>query len=118
MGNRERGEVTIEAAGETHTMRFGINALCEVESHFGKPIMDVMRDLEGEPDLTSLRALFWIGLGGDGSALSIFDAGDVIDAMGIQTAGEKLGDAVMAAFPNAEAGDDAGKPNAGAAGTG
>lgn len=45
-----------------------------------------------------VRRLFWVALP---KGMTEDDAGDLIDIVGIDVAAEKLGEAVMAAFPDA-----------------
>ena len=53
--------LAFEALGETWTLRFNTNALCEFEGVTGTPITQVAQG--GAVTLSSLRALLWAGLG-------------------------------------------------------
>lgn len=110
MANQNRGEVTFDAKGKTWTLQFTTNAMCEVEDAFEKSIVEVANDLQSEAGvkIKSIRTLFKIGIGG---CDSVEQAGDLMDAVGIQAAGELLGKAFSAAFPDAD-GEGGGKPKA------
>jgi hypothetical protein len=62
--------------------------------------------------LKSLRTVFYCGLLDHQEGVTQRQAGDLIDAIGLDKAGPLLGEAFTAAFPKAEEDDGAGKPAA------
>ena len=42
MANRQKGETGFDALGQTWTLRYGTNALCEIEDLFGRSALDVV----------------------------------------------------------------------------
>lgn len=114
MANLQKGEVGFKALGREFTMRFGINALCELEDRFGKSAVEVANDLNGEAvSVGSLRAVIWCGLQEYHEDLTEKDVGRIIDDLGIEEVGPLLGRAFQAAFPDTPDGSEtqaAGKP--------
>jgi hypothetical protein len=112
MANKQRGEVGFELDGVNYTLRFSTNAMCELEDATGVPVLQLANSLQDERSVSikTLRAMFAAGLS-DTSDISIKEAGDIIDGLGIPRAGELIGQAFMAAFPEADS-DAVGKPKA------
>lgn len=104
MGNRETGEVTFEAAGQTWTLRYGTNEMCQIEDHFDESIVSLANKLQDEAGvkIKTLRQLFRIGLSQD---MNIGEVGKLMDQVGIAKAGELIGQAFQAAFPDASDGE-------------
>ncbi|MGR3452878.1 hypothetical protein [Pseudooceanicola sp.] len=99
MTNSKRGEVSFEADGETLTLRLGTNAMARYQDAAGETVQDAFKALEGATfDIVRVRRLFWVALP---KGMTEEDAGDLIDIIGIDVAAEKLGEAVIAAFPDA-----------------
>lgn len=106
MANRERGEVGFEAIGKSWTLKGGTNAICEIEDATGMGIAAVGEQLS-EPKRMTLklvRAAFW-GLLRTNHEVSLAEAGEIIDDIGTQRAGELIGEAFEKAFPKAKAGE-------------
>lgn len=112
MANKERGEVSFDLDGEAYTLRFSTNAMCELEDATGVPVLQLANSLQDETSVSikTLRAMFAAGLS-DSRSVTAPQAGDIIDALGIPRAGELIGQAFMAAFPEADS-DAEGKPKA------
>ena len=105
MANSHRGEVVFTAGGKERTLRFGTNALCEIEEAAGAGINAVIERLQGgDPSIRTMRMLFAAGLGVPAEA-----AGAVMDEIGVAKAGELIGEALALAFP---AGDGQGNGKA------
>lgn len=95
MANKHRGEVTFEALGEMRRLRFGTNALCEIEAAFGEGINETLARLQSEnPSIRTMRTIMACGLG-----VSESMAGDIVDDIGIDWVGELIGEAMTLAFP-------------------
>jgi len=91
--------VTFEALGKVRTLRFSVNAFCDLEDKTGIGMGEIIETLKASPKMTFLRDCFWAGLRGADPAITSEEAGDVIDALGFEDAANKLGVAVNAAFP-------------------
>lgn len=62
MANRHRGEVEVELDGETHKLRFTLNALAEVEDRLNlASIADILETIKAL-SVRTLRTLLWAGL--------------------------------------------------------
>lgn len=106
--SERRGTIRFEAGGTTHALRLGTNQLALAEETFGLPINAIVQRMQGKDvKVTDLRRFFAIAAGA-----SETEAGDLMDALGIDRAGELLGAAMTAAFPPPEkgAGKAAGTP--------
>ncbi len=106
MANAERGEVSFEASGKTWTMKIGTNAMCEIEGLTGKGIAEVGRLLGNEKtaSITLLRAVFWGSLQEHHEGISLKECAGLIDEVGTETIGQKIGEAFQTAFPKAKEG--------------
>lgn len=104
MANRERGEVAFKVNGTEHVLRFGINQLCDLEDALDMPVMAIVETMQDESKvrLGTARKMLQIGLSGH-TALTELEAGDLIQDAGLLVTMEKIGEAVMLAFPEAEA---------------
>lgn len=109
---RPDGAVSFEAAGARQTLRFGINQLCDIEDRLGVGVTQLGEVMKGGLSMRQLRTIFAAGVG---SGITDHDAGDMIDEIGVQRAGELVGEAMQAAFPAQEGSGD---PRKAAAGTG
>jgi hypothetical protein len=106
MANKERGEVSFEAAGKTWTMKIGTGAMCEIEAETGKSIAEVGQALGSEKtaSLTLMRAVFWGALQHRHEGTTVRECNDLIDEIGVQRVGELIGEAFQLAFPKKEGG--------------
>lgn len=99
-----RGTVNFEADGKSYALRLGTNQLADAEEAFGKPIGAIIQDMQGDAvKVGDLRQFFAIAAG-----LTTKEAGDLMDEIGLERAGELLGEAMNAAFPAADAGAEPG----------
>lgn len=102
--------VEFEAGGARYQLRFGVNALCQIEHLTGEKFTQAAQRLQGEPSLTDLRMFWWAGLG----EVTREQAGDLMDAVGLERAAQMIVEAITLAFPAADGAD--GKKPAGTAG--
>lgn len=98
-----RGRVTFEVKGEERALRFTTNAVCNLEEAANMGIAEIGAELEsGRVRLGLLRLLLWAG---STKSLTVEEAGDLIDEIGVMGAVEIIGRAFGAAFPDAEEAD-------------
>ncbi len=107
------GEVSFEVEGTRHTLRYGINELCRLEDRLDIDVTAIATKMAAGLNMRTLRTIFACGLGGD---VGDEAAGAIINGVGLQRAGELVGEAMQAAFPSAEG--KAPKPARKPAGTG
>lgn len=123
MGNPHKGDVSFAAAGETYTLRFSVDALCELEEATGKTIVVLASDL-GDASKVSmglLRKVIWAGLRDHHPGVDLKAAGELILAAGgVSAVMAHVGKAFALAFPEPEgdAGGDQNPPKPGRNGTG
>lgn len=108
--NPQRGQVAFSADGKEYTLRFGTNELCVIEAATGKGVPQLVAELQATPYVTTMRAMV---AGGVRPAMSLEDAGELIDALGYDRVGELVGQALALAFPDRKA-DKANPPKAAA----
>lgn len=96
MSNPHKGTVTFEADGGTFTLKLSTNALVELEQALGSGIdtIGAMMADQSMAKLKTLRLMFWAALTDHHEGMTLKDAGDLIDAIGVVRAG----DLVMEAF--------------------
>lgn len=104
MGNKARGIVKIN---DDYSLRYTTNALVEMEEEMDMPIQQIIKLFEtGRLGFKAIRVIVWAGLihqfdNGDGTYdLTLREAGDLIDEIGLDAMIEKVGDALAAQFPN------------------
>lgn len=109
MGNAKRARISFESGNETHTLALTTNAMCRYQEKAGETLVAGLQALQKESsDIVRIRRLFWAGL----AECSEDEAGDLIDDIGLNRAAELLGEAAVLAFPQDDAGADAGKGKA------
>lgn len=99
-----RGRISFEAGGESYVLHYSHNAICRLEEASGKSLGQLTRELEAMGEnlsVRSVRLLFWGGLP-EGTTLD--QAGEIMDGVGLQGAGDLIAKGVAAAFPSAKAG--------------
>jgi hypothetical protein len=107
MGNKHRGEVSFDIDGKTWTLALGINALCELEAEFDKPVNAIFAEMDdGKVSVRTLRSVFRAGLARHHSKISQAEAGDLMEAVGLAETARLIGDAVKAALPGAAPGEE------------
>ncbi len=115
--NRAKGEAGFDVEGQTYVLVFNVNALCEVEYVLDMATDRILKALAVSPPLHVVRALLWGGLRQHHPDIDLIGAGDLIErAGGPGPALDKIGEALVSAFPEA---DETENPRKGArAGTG
>lgn len=104
MGNPARGEVGFEAGGQRYTLKFGVNALAELERSFGVRLREITPILS-DPTVDQVVEVVRIGLR---PSLTAEEVGDVLDEIGgIAGASELMREAFALAFPAGEAAAEA-----------
>lgn len=102
MANPHRGEVAIQVGGVPYTLRFSINALCELEDHLGQGI-NAVAAMMADPEkirLKTLRAVFWAALIDHHPNIDVRAAGDLLAEAGAANVMEKIAEAFSKAFPD------------------
>ena len=108
MANKQKGEV---ALGE-YTLRYSINALCELEDASDMSAVQLAMSLSDEETfkIKSLRLMVWAGLIDNHENVSIKQAGEIISDFGVAKTMEAITKAFEAGMPDAEDGE---KPDEG-----
>lgn len=111
MANREKGEVSLAVGDVVYTLRLSINALCEMEDAFGKPVGEIVKLLQAEDGvrISHLRAVVRAALSEHHPGLSPTEVGSIMSDAGIDRIGGVLVDLFSATFPDRK-GDAGGKP--------
>ena len=110
MARRNDGVVAFDVDGKTWRLVCDMNALADFEVMFGVNALEV---LDGDPkklSATYMRGLFWAMLQEHHPDVSVREAGKLL-----AVAQDKMGEALLAAFPAPEppaSDDDTGKPPA------
>lgn len=90
--------VTIEM-DKARNLKFGMNALIELEKELGKPLTELS---EGGVSLETLRSMVYVGLKWEDKKLSRENIGDLMDEVvekhGMEYLSEKINVAVQGAF--------------------
>lgn len=106
MANPHRGEVALEADGQTYTLSFSVNAICELEEVLDKPIGQIMGALQGDGvSMKTVRWLVWAGLQDHHEDVDEKKAGRIATEIGVTETLSQVGKALKLAFPDAEAKD-------------
>jgi hypothetical protein len=91
-----RGGVTFDALGKPREFRLTTNAICRLEERAGKSLQDVLADTaEGGRQMLAFRLLMWAGLGD----LTLDDAGDIMDDIGLAEVDRIISEGLKLAFP-------------------
>lgn len=108
MANRERGETSITLGEDSFTLRFGWNQIAEVEDLLGLAFFaDIVPKFSKPMTIRAgeWRALFWAALRGGGHTdMTLLQAGDLMNEIGISEVGSTIGEAVSRSFPDVAAG--------------
>lgn len=92
MGNKYR-YVDIDL-DKPRKLRYDMNALCELEDVFDKPIMEVLAEIETGMSIKLVRAVLWAGLIHEDEELTQRQVGTMIDMSNIMEVQEKLTEAI------------------------
>jgi hypothetical protein len=101
MANRRKGEVELEAGADVYTLRFSTNAICSLEDDLGMGINEI-GGLLGDPAnfrMSTFRTIVKACVVGN---VTHEQAGDIIDAAGLEAVGAAIGKAFETAFPDAK----------------
>ena len=104
MANAVKGEVTLEAGGETYRLAYTTNAMCELEDATGEPLGKIVEQLGDDanpPGVKTLRLLLWGALIEHQEDMTIKQTGRICDDIGMSAVGDVIGKALQAAFPDA-----------------
>lgn len=101
-----RGVVTFEAAGQVWKLRFGINALVDLEELEKKSVNEIFAGLDGDKIRVGLlRTVMLAGLSEHHPGVTAHQVGDLMGEVGLPAIGRYLSEAVKAAFPDAQPGE-------------
>ncbi|MBQ2263266.1 MAG: hypothetical protein II336_18130 [Loktanella sp.] len=114
MANAQRGEVSLQAGGETYRLAFTTNSICELEDAVGVSITVFNKRFLVKPEevkLFDLRLLLWGAMLEHHDGATIKDAGRLIDNVGFAQAAQDAMKALELYFPDPVEGKSAaGKP--------
>lgn len=81
MANALRGEKSFTADGRAYTVKFSINAICELEDALGLSVAELGTAMADPARLRirMMRALLWAGLRDKHPEVTIEDAGRLLD---------------------------------------
>jgi tail tube GTA-gp10-like protein len=105
MGNPHKGEIAFTLDKTVYTLRYSINAMCELEDRMGTTVVEIGA-LMSDPTKLSIgmvRSIFWAGLRDHHEVVTEQDAGRLMDALGLVNAAQMIGKAFTAAFPEVQA---------------
>lgn len=108
MANKQKGEVEL---GD-YTLRYSINALCELEDASGMSAMQLANTLGDEESFSvkTLRLMVWGGLVDNHEDITLKQAGEIINDLGAPKIMEAINKAFELSMPDAEDGE---KPDEG-----
>lgn len=93
----------LDGQGAGWKLAFTTNAMCAYEEQTHKPFTAVTEVLNGRDDIhisvQVLRTILWAGLQEFHEGTTMKEAGQVLDAVGFQTVGRSIGEAIRLAFP-------------------
>ena len=118
MTNLTKGEVSLEVGSERLTLKYDINALCELEDALDKgiPELAILFSDVKKIRLKDLRVVFWAGLIHSRPELTIKEAGELISsAGGMMPVMDAVGRALSETFPSGSEGssDKKARPHSG-----
>ena len=91
--------IEFEALGKRWSLRMSINAICTVEAELRMTFDQALKAVQTGSILT-LRTMLGAGLGGKLPAEKV---SDIIEDIGLERAGELIGEAIALAFPQPDA---------------
>jgi hypothetical protein len=105
MGNAAKGQTSLNVDGVDFTLAFTANAMCELEEATGQSVPKFLAGLEdpkNPPGFTEIRLLLWAGLL-DQHGMTLKEAGQLIDAVGLDAMGDKMATAMARSLPDPDA---------------
>ena len=85
--------------GKQRQLRLGFNALCRIEQALRISGSDIAKALAGSVSLSVIRTILWAGLSHEDTSLTEEAVGELIDLAQLTYIGQKIAEAVEAAFP-------------------
>ncbi len=79
-------------------LRYDLNALCELEDRFDKPIMEILSGIGEKMSIKLVRTLVWAGLIHEDEELTEKQVGTMVDMSNIMEVQEKLTEALSTSF--------------------
>lgn len=112
MANPFRGEADLLVSGKVYKIKFGINAMCELEDALDRPISQILEELGDEKRvrMKTVRAILWAGLQEYQLGFTQETAGDIASIAGIDEVMKAIGAALGAAAPEETEGDKTARP--------
>jgi hypothetical protein len=103
-----RGRVPFQVAGREYALHFTINRICQLEEDSGKSILELARALDGGRDIrfTDLRMMLRAGLT---TEVSLAEAGDMVEEIGVNQALALITKAFSDAFDAKDGGEAKGR---------
>lgn len=98
MANKIKGDVALTHEGRGYTLRLDMNALADFEGETGLNAVEVLGG--GKLSITHMRALIHAGLQAHHPDTTLREAGEIL-----QSNMSALGEAIAAAFPEADEGN-------------
>ena len=97
--NSKRGGVTLTVDGVDYLFRITTNALIAYKDMMGHSFQEGLEAIQAnQDDFRTARAVIWTALAHD-KEMTVEDAGDVMDAVGLPAALAAFTEAVSLAFP-------------------
>lgn len=93
--------VSKDVGGCSEKFRMTTRAMMAIEDHFEKGLIEVMQGLESGFRITDLVRLI-SECAADGAGVDIDRAAQIVDEIGVTSAGELLGEVAEAAFPESK----------------
>lgn len=94
----KRATVDLVAGDKTYTLSLSMNALAELEAMLSQSTTEILAKLKA-PSVVLCRAVLWAALRDHHRAISIAEAGELLGQVGLGLAMERVGEALMLAFP-------------------
>jgi hypothetical protein len=108
MANPHKGDIELQAGEQTYTLRYSVDAICELEDRLDKsfPVIAMEMTDPVKRRLSVVREVLRAGLREHHPDISLKEAGELLVAAGgAPLVLAKIDQAFMAAFPQAEASD-------------
>lgn len=106
MPNPLRGEAVLKAGDKEFTLLYDVNTFCSLEDETGLGVNDLVKQIQGSPSFTLLRAIFAAGLQAKHPGTSATDAGVIMSDAGIEEMTKALHTAFQRAMPAAKKGGE------------
>jgi len=97
MANAERGEVAVKAGAKDITLVLDFNALCALEDMASDAGLKVDFD---KPSLRLMRMIMLVAMKRHQPETTAEDAGDALDAIGLQSSMDMLGKLLLRTMPD------------------